>query len=157
MEMQRITHTSSMSKPATAPCYRSKDFPFLITLCIETHPFSWQNVLKEWVVDAELKRIHGQEWYFKNSWASSAAKVPSKDMTSIDRNSLISPYIKESERPHFFMSTQDDNESVHSTFSDGDGFYSISLPKLELAVGDILGIQCTLRKLAEGGNHKVCC
>ena len=117
-------------------------------------------MLKEWVLDAELKRIHhGQEWYFKNSWAPSAAKVPSKDMTSIDRNSLISPYIKESERPHFFMSTQDDNESVHLTFSqaDGDGFYSISLPKLELAVGEILGIQCTLRKLAEGGNHKVCC
>lgn len=55
------------------------------------------------------------------------------------------------------MSTQDDNESVHSTFSDGDGSHSISLPKLELAVGEILGIQCTLRKLAEGGNHKVYC
>lgn len=26
-------------------------------LCTETHPFSWQNVLKEWVVEAELKRI----------------------------------------------------------------------------------------------------
>ena len=54
------------------------------------------------------------------------------------------------------MSTQDDDESIHSTFSDGDGSNSIDLCKLELAVGKILGIQCTLRKLTEGGNHKVC-
>ena len=45
------------------------------------------------------------------------------------------------ERPHILMSTQDDNESIHSTFSDGDGLYSISLLKLELAVREILGVQ----------------
>ncbi|KIM48606.1 hypothetical protein M413DRAFT_60457 [Hebeloma cylindrosporum] len=54
------------------------------------------------------------------------------------------------------MSIQDDKESLHSAFSDDDGSYStISLSKLELAVGEVLGIQCTLRKLAEGGNHKI--
>ena len=47
------------------------------------------------------------------------------------------------------MSDQSDNASIHSIFSNDGDPYSISLTKLE----ETLGVQ--LRKLAEGGNHKV--
>lgn len=53
------------------------------------------------------------------------------------------------------MSIKDDNESIHSFFSDYEDPCFISVPKLELAVRETLGVQCHLQKLTEGGNHKI--
>jgi len=56
------TGRGPMSHPATAPgqvdlaaAVRIFLCTFSIMLCTETHSFSWQNVLKEWVVEAELE------------------------------------------------------------------------------------------------------
>ena len=51
------------------------------------------------------------------------------------------------------MSKHGDSASVYSIFSNEGDSHSISLAKLELVVRESLEIQ--LRKLAEGGNHKV--
>jgi hypothetical protein len=47
-----------------------------------------------------------------------------------------------------------DDVDVNSTFSDGGGLFSFNLTKLQTLVAEHLGSPCTLRKLAEGGNHK---
>ena len=53
------------------------------------------------------------------------------------------------------MSKHGDSASVYSIFSNEGDSHSISLGKLELIVRESLEVEIQLRKLAEGGNHKV--
>ena len=46
------------------------------------------------------------------------------------------------------------DDDTNSSFSDGGSLFSFSLTKLQVLVAEQLGTVCTLRKLAEGGNHK---
>jgi hypothetical protein len=57
----------------------------------------------------------------------------------------------------FSMSSHTADDDDESTFSGNGEAYSFNLKQLQRIVSEKLGKECTLRKLAEGGNHKVKC